>query len=446
MTDIPHSRIAAPPLASQPELPESTSGARPVGPMWSPTAASAGSAGWKLTVLLALAIFINYIDRGNLATAAPLIKSDLGLSALQIGVLTSAFFWIYVPGQLTAGWLVDRVGGHRSLAFGFALWCAATALTGLASGFAMLLGLRVLLGVGETVAFPALSKLLAEALPPAELGLANSIATAGVSLGPAVGVLVGGLVMATIGWRAMFVLFGAVALLWLLPWTLHGRAARRESRSNASPAPTYREITGQRAFWGSTLGHFCNIYGVYFVLSWMPLWLVQQHGYTVLGMARILAAVYAFTGTTAIISGWLCDRLIRGGRSITAVRKTISVLGHLGSAGGLVGCAIGPPRILLPSLALGAASLTLVAIWPITQTLAGPRAAGRWVGTQNCIANFAGIIGPAVTGWIVDRTGAFDLAFLITAGVVLIGALGWGLVVVRVEQVNWSDAAIKTDS
>jgi len=397
---------------------------------------SAGSR-WALTLLLAAAIFINYIDRGNLATAAPLIKTDLGLSTLEIGFLTSAFFAAYVPAQLVAGWAVDRLGGFLALALGFALWSVATALTGLAGGFAALLGLRVLLGLGEAVAFPGMCKMFAESVPAAEQGLANSIAQAGITLGPAFGVLGGGAVIAALGWRAMFVWFGAAALLWLIPWSLYGHRARRSVPRERMAPPPYRAILKQRALWGATLGHFSQLIGLYFVLSWMPLWLVAQRGFSLIGMSRLLAAVYALAATATVLSGGLCDRLIAAGYSLNRVRKTMSVIAHLGGAAGLAGCAAGNARIVIASLFVSAAFLAMTALWPITQTLAGPRAAGRWVGIQNCLANIAGIIGPAVTGWIVEKTGSFNAAFLLAGLVVVAGAIGWGLVIERVAPVVW---------
>lgn len=397
---------------------------------------SAGSR-WTLTVLVAVAIFINYIDRGNLATAAPLIKSELHLTNLQIGLLTSAFFAAYVPAQIAAGWAVDRFGGFLGLAVGFALWSLATALTGLAGGFVTLIGLRVLLGLGEAVAFPGMSKLFAENVPAAEQGLANSIAQAGLSLGPAVGVLAGGALITALGWRPMFFLFGAAALLWLIPWSLYGRTVRRSVPRQQPSPPPYREILSQRALWGATLGHFSQLTGLYFVLSWMPLWLVTQRGFSLIEMSRLLAAVYVVAATASVLSGWACDRLIAAGHSLNRVRKAMSVIAHVGGAVGLAGCATGNARVVVVSLFFSATFLVMTALWPITQTLAGPRAAGRWVGIQNCLANVAGIIGPVVTGWIVDKTGSFNAAFVLASLVVIAGAFGWGLVIECVEPVAW---------
>src|SRR5215469_1743693 len=129
--------------------------------------------GGAVLALLALAIFINYVDRGNLATAAPLITSDLRLTNVQYGLLVSAFFWIYTPGQILASLLIQKINAYRTLAIGLAIWSAATIASGLAGGFVTLLLFRVMLGIGECAGFPATSKLLAQNMAPERLGMAN---------------------------------------------------------------------------------------------------------------------------------------------------------------------------------------------------------------------------------------------------------------------------------
>jgi len=159
-------------------------------------AAAAPAIGRLIIPLLALAVFINYVDRGNLPTAAPLIKDELHLSSVQVGVLISAFFWTYTPFQVLAGWLGERINPYRTLAIGLAIWSVATVLTGLATTFAAILALRLLLGLGETAAFPCSSKIIAQHLPAHRLGGANALIAQGLSLGPAFGTFAGGLVMA----------------------------------------------------------------------------------------------------------------------------------------------------------------------------------------------------------------------------------------------------------
>jgi ACS family D-galactonate transporter-like MFS transporter len=153
----------------------------------------------RVLVLLALSVFINYVDRGNLSIAAHLIKDELGISASQLGILLSSFFWTYASFQLVSGWLVDRFHVNWILALGFFLWSAATAVTGFVSGFATLLAARFILGIGESAAYPSYSKILARDFPEEQRGRANAVITSGLACGPAFGMFMGGMLMARFG-------------------------------------------------------------------------------------------------------------------------------------------------------------------------------------------------------------------------------------------------------
>ena len=171
-----------------------------------------------LIFLLGVAVFLNYVDRGAGGIAAPLMQGDLGLSATEVGLVASALFWIYGPVQLVVGWLCDRFNVYRLMTIGLLLWAVSTLLMGFVGGFLSLLVLRVMLGVGESIAFPGTSKIIAEQVPAERRGLANSMVSLGIALGPAAGTLAGGLILAAWGWRPIFIVFGLVTLLWLLPW------------------------------------------------------------------------------------------------------------------------------------------------------------------------------------------------------------------------------------
>ena len=397
--------------------------------------------GTGIVLLLALAVFINYVDRGNLATAAPLMKDELGLTASQIGVLLSAFFWTYMPGQVVAGWLAEKINPYRALALGLAVWSIATALTGLAAGFAMFIALRLLLGLGESVAFPCSSKLLAQHLPPHRLGLANGLIALGLSLGPAFGTFTGGMLMAQMGWRQVFILFGLVSLLWLWPWLV---ATRHLSAADDGPkvdtAPSFRAILARREAWGAGLGHFCINYGFYFVISWMPLYLVKSRGFSVSQMAELGGLIYLVYAASSLTVGWSSDRWMAAGGSATLVRKTIICSGNVLTALAMLGCMIGSAPVAIASLFAAGVSFGFGSpnIFAIGQTLAGPRAAGKWVGFQNCVGNLAGIVAPIVTGFVVDSTGEFTWAFAVAGLVSLIGVVGWGLIIPRIAVIDWT--------
>ena len=155
-------------------------------------------------VLLGLVVVINYVDRGNLSIAALVVKDELRLSGTQLGLLFSAFFYTYTALQFVVGGAVDRFGANRVLGAGLLLWSLATVATGFAGGFVTRLALRLLLGIGESVAFPCTSKVIAQNVPPEGRGLANGVVTAGLKLGPAVGAFGAGPLIAMYGWRPVF--------------------------------------------------------------------------------------------------------------------------------------------------------------------------------------------------------------------------------------------------
>jgi MFS family permease len=406
--------------------------------------ATEGALRASTVALLALAVFINYVDRGNLATAAPLIRNELGLSHVQIGLLLGAFFWSYTPGQLIAAWIAERINAYRTIAIGVTLWSLATAASGFATGFIGLLALRLALGLGESAAFPCSSKLLAEHLPEHRLGFANGMIGVGLALGPAFGTFAGGLLMAKFGWRPVFILFGLASLLWLVPWFATTRdASRHADRPKADAAPSFLAIIRQRAAWGACLGHFSGNYAFYFVILWLPLYLVQARGFSVGEMAVIGGVIYVVYAISAQTTGLVSDIWMRAGASATLVRKTFCVASSLGSAICLLVCVTGGRELAVASLLVAGICFGFATptIYAIGQTLAGPRAAGKWVAVQNCVGNAAGIVAPAITGFIVDRTGQFNLAFVVAGAVALLGIVGWGLIIPRVEPVKWNGGA-----
>jgi MFS family permease len=394
----------------------------------------------SLLALLALAIFINYVDRGNLATAAPLIKSDLRLTNVQYGLLVSAFFWVYAPGQIMASWLIQKINAYRTLAVGLAVWSAATIASGLATGFITLLLFRVLLGIGESAGFPASSKLLAQNLAPERLGKANGLVSSGIYLGPAVGTFVGGLLIAHAGWRVLFIGFGVISLLWLIPWNMRSRTLLGKAQADITTVePSFREILSKRQLWGASIGHFCANYPFYMVLSWLPLYLVKSQGYSIPAMAQLCGVVYALATIVCFGGGWLADRWIATGASTSNVRLAMVYTIPLTWVFCMTACALGSPRIAIASLLISSVPMGLGGcnLYVIGQTLAGPRAAGKWVGVQNAIGNLSGIVGPVLTGALIDWTGRYSIAFLAAGAIGLTGAAAWLLLVRRIEPIAW---------
>jgi len=393
----------------------------------------------RVVFLLGLSVFINYIDRSNLSIAAPLLKDELGLSASQLGTLLSAFFWTYGLMQVPAGWLVDHFDVKWVFAAGFFVWSAATAITGTLHGFAALIIVRVILGVGESVAFPSYCKILSTYITELRRGFMNAVLMAGLSLGPAVGVLVGGTVVGRFGWRPFFLGLGIGGLLWLGPWLRWMPRRVSRSREPSSQGIGVLPILRCRSAWGTCLGQFSINYYLYFLVTWLPFYLVRSRHLSLEDMAKVGGLVFLLSAVAALIWGKLTDRWIHSGATPTLVRKGSMVLGHVGVGVFLILAAIAQGPRFIGMLALVGTFLGIGVSngWAITQTLAGPLAAGRWTGVQNFIGNLAGWVSPALTGFLVDRTGQFYAPFFITAAVAWIGALSWGMGIGRVEQVNW---------
>jgi MFS family permease len=392
----------------------------------------------RVLVLLFLSVFINYIDRSNLSIAAPLIKDELGISASQLGLLLSAFFWTYAGCQLLSGWLVDRFDVKWVFAAGFFLWSSATAVTGLVHSLVLLAAARVMLGIGESVAYPGYSKILAVHCPEGRRGFANSVVAAGLALGPSFGLLFGGTLVARCGWRPFFMVLGLACLLWLVPWVrwMPDMTILREQRGG----PGMREIVAQRSAWGTWICLFCGNYYLYFMVTWLPFYLARELHFSMTAMAKIGGGYFLMVALSASLSGWASDRWIHAGGTATLVRKAFTISGTTGSGIFLLACAIAPRDWSVVFLMLGGLTFGLSSsnLWAITQRLAGPLAVGRWCGLQLFISNTSGIISPAVAGFLLDRTGHYFWAFLIVSLVLGIGALSWIFIVGPVEPIDWT--------
>jgi len=388
-------------------------------------------------LLLAICVLINYVDRGNLSIAAPLLKDELGISASQLGILLAAFFWSYTAMQFVSGWLVDRFDVNLVIGAGYLLWSLATATTGIVRGFTILLAMRLMLGIGESVAFPCFSKILARHVPEYHRGFANGVIQSALRCGNVVGTFGAGLLMAIYGWRPVFIGVGLVSLLWLPAWIKWMPCGSAMGSSFVKTAG-FVDILRQRSFWGASLGHFCGNYLLYFMVTWLPFYLVRERHLSMQSMARTASVYYLVDAMSAVTSGRLSDFWIRKGYTTTLVRKTVMAIGFATAAIAMAVCAARPHTYLPWLMAVGVGSgIGGAGVFAFSQTLAGSQAAGRWTGLQNGFANLAGVVAPALTGFALDRTGSFVAAMAITAGVSVAGGLAWVFVVGRLEQVRW---------
>jgi len=396
---------------------------------------------WIFLILLVISICISYIDRGSLSVADRYLQTEFALDPTHRGMIYSAFFWSYAPALVFAGWLVDRFDVNRVLAGGYIIWSIATLLTGAANGFFMLFLLRLLLGIGESVAYPAYSRILAGNFKEEQRGFANAAIDAGSKLGPALGILIGGLLMASYGWRIFFVITGGLSMAWLIPWFLWAPKGRTLMPVKAGKVPGFGEILSKRAAWGTFIGLFCGNYVWYFIITWLPSYFRDELHFSQTQMAIFASAPLWVLAASALTSGSISDRWIASGASPNKVRKTFTGLG------------LGLSTIMFASVLTRSSTVSLIVLcaacaayglyssnlWATTQTLAGPWAAGRWTGLQNAFGNISGIVAPSLTGWIVQETHEFYWAFVVATAMLVIGTISFTVIIPKVEPATWVD-------
>jgi len=399
--------------------------------------------------------------------------------------------------QLVVGALVDRHDVKWVYAAGFLLWSLAMASTGLANSFAALLAARVTLGIGESVFLPSVSNIVVRLFPADRRGLPNALVDVGTKVGPALSIYIGGMLLKDYGWRVLFIGVGLASLLWLIPWmgwvpkgcslTLpptasnddlsrglrtgrYGdipqnapgrRPALQGQRPDAPPPseptqlqpqrpwrPGMLQILAQRETWGTSLGMFALGYVWIFLLTWLPTYLVRERNYSLAQMAVFGSLPFWGMAIASLSGGWASDRWIaRCGRP-TLVRKTFAVTGLLLCAGLMLPAAfVADQSLSLGFLIAACVSLGIFTsnVWAITQTLAGPEAAGKWTGIQNFIGNLGGVISPVVAGLIVEQTRSFVLAFVVAAVILVMGAASYIFLVPRIESIVWRREARLTN-
>jgi MFS family permease len=250
--------------------------------------------------------------------------------------------------------LADRIGAERVLVGGFCVWSIATVLTGLATGFAMLFAFRLLMGTGEAVAYPSAAKLLATYVEPRHRARSMGTVVLGAIVGLTVGAFLGGWLLGHYGWRAMLITLGGASLFWLIPWFGLWRRRTVSAPAAAQAGPTTIAVLRQRALWAGMLGSFCISYAFTFVLTWMPLYLVQERGMSLTTMTQVAGSTFIADGIGLALSAWIVDTWIARGGSANVAYKTVLAVSSAGVAISLFLCTVvGPMGAVVALLATG---------------------------------------------------------------------------------------------
>ncbi|AQQ17493.1 MFS transporter [Burkholderia cenocepacia] len=412
---------------------------------------------WAMILMCFLANVINFIDRANLAIAAPSIRADLGLDAVGMGLVLSAFFWTYAFLQLPAGWFIDKVGVRVSLALAVGWWSVFTVATGAARGLAQLVGVRLMLGVGEAAAIPSFAKVAFNWFPRSERGLASSIFDSGSRVGSALSLPLVAWLISLVGWRGSFVITGGIGIVWALAWwfvyrdperyraiapdavdaLLAQRGAPTVAAATDGPKVSWLDLFRYRTVWGMMIGLFCLNFAIYFFITWFPSYLLQSRGFSLasLGTWGMLPALLAIPG--GWLGGYVSDSLFRRGWSATAARKTCLVLGMLLSSSIALSAFVENVWACLGLFALAYASLSFAGanVWTLVGEVAPtPAHVASLGGIQNFAGNLAGIFITTFTGVMLSITkGSFVVPLAVAGALCVVGALSYLFVVGKVE-------------
>lgn len=391
---------------------------------------------WGIVGLLFTASLINYFDRATISFALPLISKELQLGPEAKGVLLSAFFWSYALLQIPMGVLADRVNLRWLYAAAFTLWSASQGLMGLATGLGTLILFRMLLGIGEAIYLPGGSKIVSLLFQPAERGLPCGLFDAGTRTGLVIeGVLVPWMLI-HYGWRASFSIVGFAALLWLIPWflttprNLHGGAERREAAVRPGFGPAVAALVTNRNLLGICLTFFCFDYYWYFLVNWLPDYLVTARGLTILRAGLYAALPYFVFGASEPIGGWLADRLVLNGWTETRARKGVVTVAFLTGLLLIPAARVSAPGtavcLIIGGCLVGLATGNLLVI---LQSCAPRGTVGLWTGVYNFVGNIAGILSPLITGFLIEKTGSYTPPFVLAAALIALGPLAlWAIV------------------
>lgn len=392
---------------------------------------------WVTVFLLAAGLMIAYVDRTNLsvALAAADFRHYFNFTDEERGFLNSAFFWSYTLLQIPAGFIVDRFGVKRPVALALLFWCVVSAATSMSTFLWQLVALRLLLGVGEAVVFPAGLSWIHRNIDEERRGLAAGIFVGASKWGPAIAAPLAAWLLSRYGWRSMFLTVGLGGLLWLVPWWwLAEEGARPPKRRSAASAPVpMRSLFQSRIIWGTLIGTFCYNYFLFFSITWLPAYFVERRHLSLESMGIYTMFSFAGTAVVAILAGAAADWLISQGRDAAAVRRGFTIAGLLGASTEVFGAlaASNQVAVFFAIFSMAGLGLATANYWALTQTLVTRAAAGRVAGLQNTALNLAGIVAPIMTGWLKQITGSYTAPMQAIWVVLLAGVSSYLLLVRR---------------
>jgi len=389
---------------------------------------------YTLVVFMLVTYVIDWAVRINFTVATPKIMSAYGWNKTEMGVVLSAFTWAFVAFKLPAGWLADRFGGMKTMIGGILFCSFITLLFPLTANIAVMAALRFLLGVGEITYPPSQIRLLARWFPDGERPKVNGICLAASSVGQLTAGPLAAWLLVSQGWHSVFYAFGILGVLWAIGfwrWDANPRTENRLNEQFLASAPRIRDklawsrLLRLRTVWGLVIVYISLTYCFWLFLNWLPTYLIEARGFTFLKAGLYSALPSVAQGAAQIAAGWLSTYLIARGFSKNFSRKLIMGVCFLGASLFLILIVVTLSPLLAvvyisASLALLGACYTPIWTLPTDLTVRWPGTLFGFIGT---IGFLGGAVAPIVTGYIVDHTGSWHLAFYLASAISIIGFL-----------------------
>jgi ACS family hexuronate transporter-like MFS transporter len=414
---------------------------------------------WTILAMLCASTVINYVDRQALSVVLPTLRKELGITSAQYGTVTTWFLAAYTVGQVAGGVVIDRMGTRLGFVFSIALWSLAAAAHAFAQGAGSLAALRVLLGLGEAGNWPAGGKAIAEWFPKSRRAFAMGVFDGGSAVGAMVAPPLVAVLALSFGWRAAFVVTGALGLVWLLFWLLiyrkpaqHGWLAGGEREAvlaEVSEPPRrgtnwlegIRALGGERRLWGLMVTRMVATPVWWFYVFWLPDYLSKERGFTLKEIGLFAWIPFLTVDVGKLLGGALSDRLLRQGRSATLSRKLVMVCGALAMAGGVQVVAAGSAAgalawVSLATFGFGMWSANILAlhadIFPASRMATA-------VGLTGAAASLGSAFFTYGTGLLIDDHG-YAPAFWVAGTAALVACLSLLFLLGRVEMMKGAEA------
>lgn len=399
-----------------------------------------GRATRNFLVLLCMMEFVLFIDRVNLAAAAPVMQKDLGLSNLALGFAFSAFNYSYAPFQLVGGWFADRFGARRTLTVCGIAWSITTIATAAVRGLGSLFAVRLVLGMGEGATLPAATRALSNWTSVASRGMAVGLTHSAGRLGAGAAAPIVALLITWFSWRISFVVLGILSAFWAAAWWWYFHEDPRQHPGiNSAELATlsvddperqiaYGPVPWRRLIPRMTpmmIGYFCQGWTGWLYVTWMPSLLSKNYGLELKKSSLFYAGTLLCAMVAELLGGVVTDHLLRRTGNLQIARSLLIATSWVLAVASLL------PAILVHDLLIGMTGFTLALfflgfaispIWTATMDIA-PAYAGSASALMNSAGAVAGIVSPVAFGWILERTGSWTTPFTVSLGLLLCGAV-----------------------